>query len=584
MIGNWFKQINDSITIGLCPMLLFVFTINFCFAQSASIEIDGVFDDWNETLKIEHDPSESVSGIDLLSLSLTNDRDYLFIRLKADKEFDFSDNIIDHNIHLYFDTDNNASTGDSKFSEFGADLVINLKDRRVNFYNPNLNSISLNDIHLRVAPTVTSNSFEIAVPRNVMPDGQNKLFKASNLKLIVANLSNNDRIPNSGNLVYDFDESRLNGYDLVDINKKSDDLIRIVAYNTLSNGLTDLTRKSHFEKIIKAIKPDIIGFSECWNTEANYVKSVIDRWLPLNTNKGWYIEKQIDRGLITASKWEIIDRWEELPNQFPVLINLPDKYSSDILFTNAHLNCCGNESGRQDQADAYSSFINDAKTKGGEIDLPKNTPFVYAGDLNLVGYSQQLTTLISGDIQNTIDYGLPSYPDWDDTEIRDLISLHSDSRFSFTWKNENGSYPPGKLDYILYSDAVVSVEKSFVLRTEEMNIVRLAKYGLDINNTESASDHFPVIADFVVAKSVNEVKSIIPSSIQLLPNPAKNQITISSSMKMDTYRVFNALGKKVLGGVLTSPTIQIESLHSGSYFIVLEDKNSNQTYCKKFIK
>jgi hypothetical protein len=55
-------------------------------------------------------------------------------------------------------------------------------------------------------------------------------------------------------------------------------------------------------------------------------------------------------------------------------------------------------------------------------------------------------------------------------------------------------------------------------------------------------------------------------------------------MKMDTYRVFNALGKKVLGGVLTSPTIQIESLHSGSYFIVLEEKNSNQTYRKKFIK
>ena len=584
MIGNWFKQINNSIPIRLCPKLLFIFTINFCFAQSASIEIDGVFNDWNETLITEKDPSESVSGIDLLSLSLTNDRDYLFIRLKADKEFDFSDNIIDHNIHLYLDTDNDASTGDSKFSEFGADLVLNLKDRRVNFYNPNLNSISLNDIHLRVAPTITSNSFEIAIPRNIMPDGQNRLFKASNLKLIVANLSNNDRIPNSGNLVYDFDESRLNGYDLVDINKRSDDLIRIVAYNTLSNGLTDLTRKSHFEKIIKAIKPDIIGFSECWNTEVNYVKSIMDQWLPLNTNDGWYLEKQIDRGLITASKWEIIDRWDELPNQFPVLINLPDKYSSDILFTNAHLNCCGNESGRQDQADAYSRFINDAKTKGGEIDLTKNTPFVYAGDLNLVGYSQQLTTLISGDIQNTIDYGLPSYPDWDDSEVIDLISLHSDSKFSFTWKNENSSYPTGKLDYIIYSDAVVSVEKSFVLRTEEMNVIRLGKYGLDINNTESASDHFPVIADFVVTKSVNEINSIIPTSIQLLPNPPKDRITISSNIKFDTYRVFNALGKKVLGGVLTSPTIQIESLHSGGYFIVLKETSTNKIYRKKFIK
>jgi hypothetical protein len=201
-----------------------------------------------------------------------------------------------------------------------------------------------------------------------------------------------------------------------------------------------------------------------------------------------------------------------------------------------------------------------------------------------VGYSQQLTTLISGDIQNTIDYGLPSYPDWDNSEVSALISLHSDSRFSFTWKNENGSYPPGKLDYILYSDAVVSVEKSFVLRTEEMNVSRLGKYGLDINNTESASDHFPVIADFVVTKSVNEVNSIIPTSIQLLPNPAKDQITISSNTKMNTYQIFNALGKKVLSGVLTSPTIQIESLYSGSYFIVLKETSTNKTYRKKFIK
>ena len=83
MIGNWFEQINNSIPIRLCTTFLLIFTINFCFAQSASIEIDGVFNDWHETLTTEKDPSESISGIDLLSLSLTNDRDYLFIRLKV---------------------------------------------------------------------------------------------------------------------------------------------------------------------------------------------------------------------------------------------------------------------------------------------------------------------------------------------------------------------------------------------------------------------------------------------------------------------------------------------------------------------
>jgi hypothetical protein len=53
---------------------------------------------------------------------------------------------------------------------------------------------------------------------------------------------------------------------------------------------------------------------------------------------------------------------------------------------------------------------------------------------------------------------------------------------------------------------------------------------------------------------------------------------------MNTYQIFNVLGKKVLSGVLTNPTIQIESLYTGSYFIVLKETNTNKTYRKKFIK
>jgi YD repeat-containing protein len=81
-----------------------------------------------------------------------------------------------------------------------------------------------------------------------------------------------------------------------------------------------------------------------------------------------------------------------------------------------------------------------------------------------------------------------------------------------------------------------------------------------------------------------DVPSIEKEMVTVYPNPAENQITVNSSMKIDSYQIFNALGEKVLGGVLTNPTIQIESLHSGSYFIVLDDKNGNQTYRKKFIK
>ena len=81
-----------------------------------------------------------------------------------------------------------------------------------------------------------------------------------------------------------------------------------------------------------------------------------------------------------------------------------------------------------------------------------------------------------------------------------------------------------------------------------------------------------------------DAPSIEKDKISVYPNPARNQITVSSSITLGSYRIFNTLGEKVLSGSLANPTIQIESLNSGSYFLMLDDKNSNQTYHKKFIK
>jgi hypothetical protein len=80
------------------------------------------------------------------------------------------------------------------------------------------------------------------------------------------------------------------------------------------------------------------------------------------------------------------------------------------------------------------------------------------------------------------------------------------------------------------------------------------------------------------------IEGVKENLISIYPNPAKDQITVSSSNKMDSYQIFNTLGEKVLNGNLTNPEICIESLHSGSYFIVLKETNSSEVYHKKFIK
>ncbi|MDB4107888.1 T9SS type A sorting domain-containing protein, partial [Bacteroidia bacterium] len=91
--------------------------------------------------------------------------------------------------------------------------------------------------------------------------------------------------------------------------------------------------------------------------------------------------------------------------------------------------------------------------------------------------------------------------------------------------------------------------------------------------------------DVTNTANVEELRSRVDDNlISIYPNPAKDQITVSSSMTIDSYRIFNSLGQIVMNGNLTDRLINIESLNSGSYFIVFEQLNSSRTYHKKIIK
>ena len=54
---------------------------------------------------------------------------------------------------------------------------------------------------------------------------------------------------------------------------------------------------------------------------------------------------------------------------------------------------------------------------------------------------------------------------------------------------------PGKLDYLITSDASVELMAGFVVRTEEMSEERLSELGLEADDALDASDHFLVVGD-----------------------------------------------------------------------------------------
>ena len=478
----------------------------FTYSQSNQIYIDGYFEDW-VNINNYTDPNDNIeSGVDFINISVTNDNKYLYIKFETNEEIDLSDG--NYDIELLLDTDNDNITGWSpSFNDnIGAEIGI-MFNQRFFWYNvPETDlQLSLYDMDIYPAPTVTSNQFEIAIALDSEYEKQ-LLFPNAEIKIQLIDWVSNDNIPNNNSEIIYTIQSNNQSYSQIQIPKANDNLIRLTAYNVLSNGFNNEERVEGLKNILQSLNSDIFAFSECGNTTAQSIKNILDEILNLNTELGWFVVKKDGDDLIIASKFPISAHWPNEDNgiktMHPCLIDLPDNlYAQDLLVVNAHMSCCGSDSLRQIQADDFVNFILDAKSQGGVIDLVESTPFVLCGDLNLVGYSQQLNTLITGEIINTSLFGQGGGMNWSDNNLKDQVCWNTEQPLSYTWRdispNEGvpGSYPHGRLDFIIFSDDVMYAEKSFSIDTELMNQQILNTNNLFIDDSK-ASDHLAITTDF----------------------------------------------------------------------------------------
>ncbi|MAQ47309.1 MAG: hypothetical protein CMD27_00320 [Flavobacteriales bacterium] len=478
----------------------------FTYSQSNQIYIDGYFEDW-VNINNYADPNDNIeSGVDFINISVTNDDKYLYIKFETNEEIDLSDG--NYDIELLLDTDNNNITGWSPgFNDnIGAEIGI-MFNQRFFWYNvPETDlQLSLYDMDIYPAPTVTSNQFEIAIALDSEYEEQ-LLFPNSEIKIQLTDWVSNDKIPNNNSEIIYTIQSNNQSYSQIQIPKTNNDLIRLTAYNVLNNGFNNEERMEGLKNILQSLNSDIFAFSECGNTTTQSIKNILDEILNLNTELGWFVVKKDGDDLIIASKFPISAHWPSedsgIKKMHPCLIDLPDNlYAQDLLVVNAHMSCCGSDSLRQIQADDFVNFILDAKSEGGIIDLAESTPFVLCGDLNLVGYSQQLTTLITGEIINTSLFGQGGGMNWADNNLKDQVCWNTEQPLSYTWRdispNEGipGSYPHGRLDFIIFSDDVMYAEKSFSIDTELMSQQILNTNNLFIDDSK-ASDHLAITTDF----------------------------------------------------------------------------------------
>ncbi|MCD4794201.1 MAG: T9SS type A sorting domain-containing protein [Bacteroidales bacterium] len=559
----------------LLIVLTHILIITSIFSQALPIGIDGKFEDWTNSTANYTDTQNDGGDYDMLSFSVSNDSAFLYITFALSEEIQLN---YGNQLFLQIDTDNDAGTG-YPVNGIGSELGIDFEDKKA-YFTPESSTIIVyqNDIMLRALPTVTSDTFEIAIGRDVYPDGIHPLFTGNTIKLCFTdNDSGGDDMPNIGTtFTYVFDETDVGEYNYIDFEKNNNSDIRLMTYNILNDGLTDPDRVDAFQRIITTVNPDIITFNECWNTEWWEAKNLLNEWLPLPDNDTWECWK-VDAGNITCSKYDITGNYTVLSGSriTASFIDLPNSYSGDILIINSHFACCDNNAQRQEEADAIISFLKDVKSTGGAITLPYGTPFVISGDLNLVGYSQQLTTLLTGDIVDNATFGEDQAPDWDDTDLNDIISFQTDLRMAYTWENNYSSYWPGRLDFAICSDVGTSVSKAFTINTSVMSSERLLQYNLLQSDTYTASDHFPKVTDFIIEDGV-PVNSAKSNNYRIFPVPSDNgfyTVDNLSSLKIKQISVISITGQLLFSEENTQDNrfkLDLSKYNKGVYIISLK--------------
>jgi endonuclease/exonuclease/phosphatase family metal-dependent hydrolase len=246
-----------------------------------------------------------------------------------------------------------------------------------------------------------------------------------------------------------------------------------------------------FARIIKATNPDVVLLQEWEAGDASLVK----QWFTTNIGGEWNVVKAAGNmsnggGVAIASRFELArvegdvltakfrnnnrDNEDKAVRFVAATANTP---IGPILFGSTHFKSRGSINSVEDrrrmaEARAINTFLAKQST----------TPMrIVGGDLNLVGSRPPLDLLRAG-------------LDADGSDLNPVDAMVMGDNANYTWKNYDGTFTPGRLDWVVYSDSALTSLNAFSLDTRRLAPASLTPLNLEPRDS-AASDHLPIVFD-----------------------------------------------------------------------------------------
>lgn len=501
----------------VCPLLLACGSPG----EPEPVLLDGVFSEWEGSVRVIDDPADAPgTAVDIRSIRALDEASWLYLALDLGREVNAQS--LPGTLHLLVDADADPATGEERHGMRGVDIVLELSQRRTPLVagrgsgfsltalggDDGLVGVTSHALGVTVAPTSSASRFELRMSR-LGGSGFRPLGEEVRLKAVYVEGDEVADETEVGSLRLRTAPSAPPPGAPADRLLRSGGVVRVLQWNVASRSFE--THAEAFGRILGAVAPDVVLLDEAPPSVTRESVAAFFGLPPLAALGEWRFVLGRTGGrqrTVVAARARAIrpaetlrtvhysegafeGLAEEVPDAFDRLLEAEqsrglsatgawvDVDGTDVLFVPVDLQSAGWAGSPQDllrdlQARTLRDRVREETGTG-------SGPVVIGGDLNLVGSPRPLATLVRG-------------LDTDGSDLRPVAAMRLGERTYATWRNPEGLFAPGRLDFILVPDAAVEVVDAFVFTTEDLSSDALRSLGLETTDSQ-VSDHLPVVAD-----------------------------------------------------------------------------------------